>query len=93
LRTTPAVSGLPEVARRYGVGPTSTVIWFPRGGTIQKFEAWQVFQLVAGWPSQNLQQQGMKALLPLRQWMKLNLNESKAVVTATPANAKCMPEP
>ncbi len=84
---------MPEVARRYSVGPTSTVIWFPHDGTIQKFEAWQAFQVVAGWPSQNLQQQGMKALLPLRQWMKLNLNESKAVVTATPVNAKCMPEP
>jgi hypothetical protein len=92
LRTPPSDPRSQGLAIPTGGGPTETFVWFPRDGIIQKFEAWHSLQVVAGKVTQNVQEHGMTALLPLRQWLNLNLDESKAVPTVNPSNAKCMPE-
>jgi len=43
--------------------------------------------------TQTIHEHGMKALLPLRQWLKVHLDESKTVPTVNPPNARCMQEP
>jgi hypothetical protein len=46
-------------------------------------EAWQSLQ---GW------EHGMKTLLPLRQWLNVNVDLSKAVSMKNPMNAHRLPE-
>lgn len=93
LREPPSGPRPSELAIPLTGGPTQTFVSFPRDGTIQKFEAWQSLQVVSGRRTPTVQEHGMKALLPLRQWLKMNLGEAKAVPTANPLNAKCMQEP
>jgi hypothetical protein len=71
--------------------PAVASIWMPHDGTVQKFQAWRSLQVVAGWPTKDVEDHGMKPLVPLQQWLKINLNESKAAPAPSPQNAKCMP--
>ncbi len=93
LRSPPSGPRPSELVLPLTGGPAHTAISFPRDGTIQAFEAWQSLQVVSGRSTQTVQEHGMKALLPLRQWLKVNLDESRAVATANPPNAKCLQEP
>jgi hypothetical protein len=71
-------------------GLAVTSIWVPHDGTIQKFQAWRALRVVAGSPT-NDEDHGMKTLVPLQRWLKVNLDESKALTVPSPQNAKCMP--
>ncbi len=93
LRNPPPGPRPSELAIPLTPGPTQTFVSFPREGTIQTFEAWQSLQVVAGMSTQTIHEHGMKALLPLRQWLKVHLDESKTVPTVNPPNARCMQEP
>jgi hypothetical protein len=74
-------------------GPSHTVVSFPRDGAIQTFEAWQSLQIVPGRITHTAREHGMKTLLPLRQWLNVNVDLSKAVSMENPPNAHCLPEP
>lgn len=69
--------------------PTQTMLWFLRDGALQKFEAWQSLQIVSGRPTGDLEEHGMKTLLPLRRWIKANVDEAHAVPAENPPNANC----
>jgi hypothetical protein len=89
-RPSPRPSGS---AMLLGEGPTQSVLWFPQDGTVQKVEAWRSVQIVGGRLTGNAQDHGMKALTPLRDWARQNLEESKAIATTNPSNMQCLQEP
>jgi hypothetical protein len=68
----------------------TTWLSFPKGSTVQTFSGWQFYGAL-GSITQGSQIRGMKELAPLRQWLKENLNQSKAVPAQNPPNAKCNP--
>jgi hypothetical protein len=73
-------------------GPQMTVVVFQRDGVLQKFEAWRGAQVARGIRTAPAPAHGMDALVPLWQWLKINLDESRAVPAESPQNAKCLPE-
>jgi hypothetical protein len=66
---------------------------FSREGTLYKNEAWRSLQVVGRTITANLQEHGMKALVPLQEWMKINIDQSKATSSANPPNSRCLQEP
>ncbi|HLX85101.1 MAG TPA: hypothetical protein VKR59_14465 [Terriglobales bacterium] len=74
-------------------GPSQFILWFPRDGALQEIEAWRSVPTVGGTLIGGMQDHGAKALLPLREWLKQNLDESKAIATTNPTNVQCLQEP
>jgi hypothetical protein len=60
-----------------------------RGAKVQKIAAWRSYRIVNKVMTRSVEEHGTKLLAPLREWLKRNLDERRAVPTANPANPRC----
>lgn len=68
-----------------------THLTIPRPAKVQKVAAWKSYRIINHVLSRSIEDHGTKLVMPLREWLKANLNENAAVPTATPANPRCAP--
>jgi len=69
-----------------------TRVAIPRGGKVQKIAAWKSYRIVNQVMTRSVEEHGTNLFAPLREWLKSNIDERKAVPTATPSNPRCTPE-
>jgi hypothetical protein len=70
-----------------------THLTIPREGKLQKIASWKSYRIVNHVMTRSVEDHGTKLLAPLREWLKANIHEQKAVPTTTPPNPRCSPEP
>jgi len=68
-----------------------TRLAIPRGASVQKIAAWKSYRIIHNSLSPSVEEHGTRLIAPLREWLKVNLNEKSAIPTATPPNARCSP--
>ncbi len=68
-----------------------TRLTIPRSGKVQKIAAWKSYRIINHTLTRSIEDHGTKLLAPLREWLKVNINEKAAVPTATPPNPRCSP--
>jgi hypothetical protein len=68
-----------------------THLAIPRDGGTQKLAAWKSYRIINHTLSRSVEDHGTKFVAPLREWLKATINEKRAVPTATPPNARCIP--
>jgi hypothetical protein len=68
-----------------------TRLKIPRNGKIQKIATWKSYRIVNQILSQTPEDHGTSLLVPLREWLKSNVNENSATPTAIPPNPRCEP--
>ena len=68
-----------------------TRLAIPRDGGIQKLAAWKSYRIINHTLSRSVEDHGTKLVAPLREWLKANVNEKRAVPTTAPPNARCIP--
>lgn len=68
-----------------------THLAIPRGGKVQKIAAWKSYRIINQVLSRSIEDHGTKVVTPLREWLRININDKSAVPTATPSNPRCSP--
>jgi len=69
-----------------------TRLAIPRGGTVQKIQAWKAYVLIRNSMSPSIEDHGTKLLSPLREWLKARIEQKSAVPSASPSNPRCSPD-
>jgi hypothetical protein len=68
-----------------------TRLAIPRAGKVQKIAAWKSYRIINHTMTRSVEDHGTRLLAPLREWLKININEKSAIPTATPPNPRCSP--
>jgi hypothetical protein len=63
----------------------------PRNGKTQKIEAWKSYRIVDQVLSSSVEDHGTIALAPLQEWLKVNIDENRAIPRSIPPNPRCKP--
>ena len=66
---------------------------FSREGTVYKSEGWRALHVEGRTITSTMEEHGMKSLISLQEWLKANVDESKASIITNPPNGRCAQEP
>jgi hypothetical protein len=91
----PALVNLPEEEVNGELVPTDGGFFIklviPRREKTQNIQAWKSYRITNQIISRSMEDHGSKALAPLRQWLKANINGKNGVLTPNPPNPRCLP--